>query len=535
VIDVLKGCVECLHLPFGIVDRGNFFLPETGLGLNHYTIEKGLVFSSEIKSILQCEEIPRKVSLQALDSFLTFRYIPGDTTILSCVKRLLPGHIAVCQNGKMDILRYWDFEMMDSSGGSEEQWIEGLAVSLREAVGSELVSDVPLGAFLSGGIDSSVVVALMSSIVEEPVKTFSVGFGEKGGVDELEYARLVAGHFETDHRELIVEEDAMRLLPEIVWHTDEPVADPASIPTYLVSEMARKYVKVVLTGEGGDEMFAGYIQYKAILMGEKYFSKIPKYLRMWLAPRVLRNTPGSFLDLFFSYTSSLGEEAKRRIADYISHSEDPVKAYLSIVSIFDEEERKQLFSDVISSQLKDSAPNKIVGTYLSDAAISNLLNRLLILESRTQLVDDFLLKTDRMTMAHSLEGRVPYLDHKLVGYACSMPPELKLHGLKDKYALRKAMSDVLPEATVRKRKHRFFVPIDLWLERSLNEIASQVLSEESCRRRAYFKTDKIRKIFRNFGRSKLYHSRQIWSLLTLELWHRTYVDRDRPDGPLRTL
>jgi len=503
--------------------------------LYYYEDEKGLLFSSEMKSILQYEEIPRRVDLQAIDYFLTFRYIPGDSTMLSGVKRLLPGYVATCQNGEVRMFRYWDFVMAESASRSEESWLHGLEAALREAVESELISDVPLGAFLSGGIDSSVVVALMSSVTSEPVKTFSVGFGEGGSIDELDQARVVANYLESDYHELIVEEDAMKLLPEIVWYADEPVADPALIPTYLVSELARRHVKVVLTGEGGDEMFAGYIQYKAALIGKRYISKIPKSVRTWVSPRLLKHMPGSFLDLFFSYSSALGEEAKSRIADYISDSEDPTKAYLSIVSIFDEEERRQMLSDDVSSQMKNVSPTSIVASYLSDSSVSDLLNRLILLESKTELVDNLLLKTDRMTMAHSLEARVPYLDHRLVEYACSMPSRLKLRGFRDKYALRKAMSNILPKATIKRKKHRFFVPIDLWLERSLSDLADQVLSEEALRRRRYLKADRIQKIVRDFERSRLYYSRQIWSLLTLELWHRAYLDRDRPDGPPRPL
>jgi len=503
--------------------------------LYYYEDEKRLLFSSEMKSILQYEEIPRRVNLQAIDYFLTFRYIPGDSTMLRGVKRLLPGHIATYQNGEVRMSRYWDFVMSESASGSEESWLHGLAAALGEAVESELISDVPLGAFLSGGIDSSVVVALMSSVTNEPVKTFSVGFGEGKNIDELDQARVVASHFETDHHELIVEEDEMKLLPEIVWYADEPVADPALIPTYLVSELARRHVKVVLTGEGGDEMFAGYIQYKATLMGRRYISKIPKSVRTWLAPKLLVHTPGSFLDLFFSYSSALGEEAKCRIADYISNSEDPVRAYLSIVSIFDEGEREQMMGDGFSEQLTDMTPSKLVGRYLVDSSTNDLLNRLILLESKTELVDNLLLKTDRMTMAHSLEARVPYLDHRLAEYACSMPSKLKLRGLKDKYALRKAVSNILPKTTVKRKKHRFFVPIDLWLERSLSELADQYLSEEILRRRGYFKVDRIQRMLMHFDRSKLYHSRQIWSLLTLELWLRAYVDRDHLGGPPKPL
>jgi len=537
-------CVERLRgmFAFALWDSSSkkLLLARDRIGIKplyYCEIGKGLLFSSEIKSILQCEEIPRRLDPQAIDWFLTFQYVPGDSTILSGVKRLLPGYIAMYRNGRMGMSRYWDFVMAESPSRSEESWLDGLAAALKEAVESELVSDVPLGAFLSGGIDSSAVVALMSSIADQPVKTFSVGFGEGGSIDELDYARIVASHLETDHYELVAEEDAVKLLPEIVWYADEPVADPALIPTYLVSKLARRHVKVVLTGEGGDEMFAGYIQYKATLMGKRYLSKIPKFMIIWLAPKLLKHVPGSFLDLFFSHSSALGEEAKRRIADYISYSEDPMKAYLSIVSIFDNEERRQILDDTVFSQLKEIGPSQIVGLYLSDSSVSDLLNKLILLESKTGLVDNLLLKTDRMTMAQSLEARVPYLDYRLVEYACSMPPKLKLRGFKDKYVLRRALSDAPPKITVKRKKHRFFVPIDLWfsLDRSLSELASQLLSKENLRKRGYFKVDQIRRIFKSFNRSRLYHSRQIWSLLTLELWHRIFIERDNTECPPRSI
>jgi len=246
---------------------------------------------------------------------------------------------------------------------------------------------------------------MMGSILDHPIKTFSVGFGTD--TDELDYARLVASHFETDHHELIVEEDSMKLLPEIIWYADEPVADPALIPTYLVSALARRHVKTVLTGEGADEMFAGYIQYKATVMGKHCVSKIPKYIREKTALKLLQHVPSCFLDLLFPYTSALDEQARRRIAEYISSSEDPAKAYLSIVSILDEEERKQMLCQNVLSQLQHTSSNGIAYRYLHDSSVQSLLNRLLLMESETSLVDNLLLKTDRMTMAHSLEGRVP--------------------------------------------------------------------------------------------------------------------------------
>jgi len=492
-----------------------------------------LLFSSEMKSILQYKEIPRKVDLRAMEQFLTFRFVAGESTILEGIKRLLPGHTATYRDGKLKISRYWDMDMTESISQSDEAWIEGTAIELRDAVESHLVSDVPLGVFLSGGIDSSAIAALMCSILGHPVKTFSVGFGSDA--DELEYARLVANHLGTDHFELTVEEDSMKLLPDIIWYADEPVADPALIPTYLVSGLAKRHVKTVLTGEGADEMFAGYIQYKATLMGKQYISKIPRYIRERTARRLLQYVPSSFLDLLFSYTSALGEQAKRRIAEYVSHAEDPAKAYLSIVSIFDEGERAQLLRDSILSQLQDTDSDGITSRYLHDSSVRSLLNRLLLAESKTSLVDNLLLKTDRMAMAHSLEARVPYLDHKLVEYACSTPPKMKLHGFAEKYVLKKAMAHALPGVTVKRKKHRFFVPIDLWLQRSLGDIASRFLSDEVLRKRGYFRIDFVRKLFEDFHRSQLYRSRQVWSLLTLELWHRTYLDRDDLRGPAKLL
>jgi asparagine synthase (glutamine-hydrolysing) len=501
--------------------------------LYYFQTDGKLLFSSEMKSILQYEEIPRKVDLGAMEQFLTFRYIPGDSTILQGIKRLLPGHTATYRDGNLKISRYWDWEMNDSTSLTDESWIDGLRIELRHAVESHLLSDVPLGVFLSGGIDSSAIVAIMCSILDRPVKTFSVGFGTDS--DELEYARLVANHFGTDHHELTVGVDSMKLLPDIVWYADEPVADPALIPTYLVSDLARRHVKVVLTGEGADEMFAGYIQYKATVMGKRYISKIPRQIRQKTARRLLEHTPNLFLDLLFSYTSALGEQAKRRIADYVSRAEDPALAYLSIVSIFDKQERKKLLSQSILSQRQCTESNGIAYRYLDESSVGPLLNKLLMMESKTSLVDNLLLKTDRMTMAHSLEGRVPYLDHNLVEYVCSMSSKMKLRGLGDKYALRKVMTDALPSLTVKRRKHRFFVPIDLWLQTYLNDLAPRFLSEETIRRRGYFKVDFVRKLLEDFHRSQLYRSRQLWSLLTLELWHRTFLDRDKLRGPASLL
>lgn len=496
----------------------------------YYTfVGKNLLFGSEIKSLLQYEELERAVDYDAMNEFLTFRYVPGPRTMFKGIKKLLPGEILVCEKGRVETKRYWDLDFSIEAGMSESYCLEQIEKMLTKSVLMRLMSDVPLGVYLSGGRDSSMVVAFMSKLIDTPIKTFTVGFGlEK--FDDNYYAKIVAERFGTEHHELLVEPETMRTLPEVIWHFDEPIADPAAIPTYLLSKFAKKYVTVVLSGEGGDELFGGYEQYKIMCVTKKYERILPPFIFSNLL-NVMRIMPKRFLDIFFKYTSRLGEEGMKRFSKYVLSLDDKAKSYLSIVSIFDEDEKERLVVEKRRSYLKaEDIRGFLTENYFENRRTRDLLTQLLLLETKIQLPDNFLMKVDKMTMAESIEARVPLLDYKLAEFVATAPSKLKLNGWTDKYIFRKLMDQFLPREVIKRRKARFFVPIDLWLSGELKDLASQILYDSS-----YFNPRYIDHVFRNFRDSRLYYARQLWNLLTFEIWHKIFIENDNLYHPRLSL
>jgi len=488
--------------------------------LYYIQFDGNFIFASEIKSILQHEGIKRRMNEKALYYFLTFRYVPGPMTMFEGIMKLQPGHHLVYHNNRIEIKKYWDIDFR-SEDHPEQYYIKKLQELIEESVKIRLMSEVPLGAYLSGGTDSSTVVAIMSKFLDKPVKTFTVGFDDER-FDETKYAKIVADEFSTDYHELIIGMDSIKHLPKIVWYFDEPIADPAAIPTYLLSEFAKKEVTVVLTGEGGDELFAGYEQYKIIHNSKRFLGKFPKRLRKAI-PWLVKKSPKSMLNALFSYSSRLGEQGVRRFAEYVDSMDDLSKSYLSIVSIFDQNELDELILKNKYDVLE------FVDGFLKNPSL-NIIDRLLLIDTKVQLPDNLLMKGDRMTMAFSVEARNPLLDKKLSEFVSTTPSDLKLRGFTDKYILRKVMKKYVPKQIIKRKKQRFFVPIDIWFEGELKDIIKQLLSEEEVRKRGLFNYNYIQKIFNEYEKSKLYYSRQLWNLLNFELWCRIFLDGD-PRNP----
>jgi len=521
------NCVKYLRgiFAFAIWDGNKklLFLARDRLGvkpLYYTTIGNQLIFSSEIKSIFLDERVERKVNLNALYYFLVLRYTPSYTTMFKNIFRLPPGNTLVWKNGDVKINRYWKVNM-NPKYDSENYYIKKTKKMLNECVRTELVSEVPLGAFLSGGIDSSSVVALMTENMNESVKTFSVGF-EDERANELNYARVVADYLGTDHREFVIETEDYKLLPEIIWHFDEPLAtDISSIPLYQLSKLAKKYVTVVLTGDGGDEVFGGYEIFKIMKYSEKFLNFIPSYIRKIGFNIGFSITPKKIQDAFFGFASSLGKKGNERCEKYFTMvGKNTEKSYLEIVGIFDEEETNDLCTNKI--------PKKNISESLSKYFIdkSKIFNNLILLETEIKLPDNYLLKTDKMTMAFGIEARVPLLDYKLVELAAKFPENLKLRFLKDKYILRKIMETKLPKNIITRKKQRWFVPIDNWFESDLMDIFKELYSEKNVKKLDYFKYEYIKKMISDFKKSKLYYARQMWSLLVFELWRRIFIEND---------
>src|SRR6266536_1347449 len=387
----------------------------------YYTLTPSLtlVFGSELKSILEHPDVKREINLEALDAYLTLGYVPDPLTIFRNIHKLPPGHYLTFFSGRLCIQQYWDFNFEPAESRRPEDYLEELRALLDESVRLRLISDVPLGAFLSGGIDSSTVVALMARHMGQPVKTFSIGFHEDS-YNELKYARMTAKQFGTDHHEFFVTPDICSVVDELVWHFDEPFADSSAIPTYMVSKLAREHVTVVLSGDGGDELFAGYTRY-VVDRGRSAFSRMPGLVRKGLMQPLSSHLPHGTLGRNFIHNISL----------------DPIDRYLDSVSVFTRLNKESLYTDGFRQQLRDEDwVTKCFHKLAAKVDTGKSLDALLYLDSKTYLPGDIMTKVDRMSMAVSLEARAPLLDHKLIDFVTGVPASLKLAGLETKHLLK---------------------------------------------------------------------------------------------------
>lgn len=526
------GCVRMFNgdFAFAIYDSRKkvIFLARDHVGvkpLYYYDDGKKFIFASELKAILECPEVKRQVNVTALSYALTFRFVPWDDSILAGVKKLLPGHFLVYDLSKssLSLSKYWDVGISegDVAHESEDFFAQKIRETFLDSVRRRLMSDVPLGVYLSGGIDSSSILAAMSSLRKPdgqggPIKTFSVGFGYGEYSDELEHAKRVSDDFATEHHEFIVNSsDAIPEIPRIVWHNDEPISDTAHIPFYFLAKNARKHVTVVLTGEGGDELFAGYEHYKFMPVLDRI--RGTGSIGRLAAAAALKVAPGFVLDRFFRYSSALGREAKTRALRALGAGSE-MQRYLEIVSIFDDEEKKSLLRPEVLSQMKPLSEK--LSPYFSEG---DRLNRMLRLEFKTVLPESYLMKGDKMNMAFGVEGRVPILDRRLVELAFSIPPAMKLRLFREKYIFKKALKGLVPEHSLRREKHRFFVPIDRWIK-ELMPVYEGLLSRQSIERQGYFNYSYVRKALDSYGRSRLFYSRQLWALITFQIWHKLFIE-----------
>ena len=478
------------------------FLARDRLGIKplyYYFDGDKFIFASEIKAILEYEGIEREVDLNALNEYFTYRYVPTNRTMIKNIYKLLPGHILIFKNNEINVSRYWDLKE-SITNNSESYYTSKLRELLRESVKIRLMSDVPLGVYLSGGIDSSCIVALMSEI-RDNIKTFSVGFGSEGE-SEVDYARFVSEYFGTEHHEINVNEEDLKILPEMVWHLDEPIADAATLPTYVISRFAKKEVTVVLAGEGGDELFAGYDNYKIMMLGHKFSKTIPDFLK----PKI------SKVSKYFSDHSNA-----KRVFDLMC-AKDEYERYSDVISLFNENEMNKLgFNKENSSN--NYFPNNM-----------KLLNKLLYFGINTWLPNDFLMKADKMTMAHAIEERVPLLDHNIAEFSFTLPTNLKLRGMSGKYIFKKAMVGILPKRIIYRRKHGYNAPMDYWFKHSLKDVLAQLLDESS--HNLYNKENAMNllKEFQRSGKSykmNFYNAQKLWSILIFEMWHKMFIEGDR--------
>jgi asparagine synthase (glutamine-hydrolysing) len=477
----------------------------------YYSVSRGgtLVFGSELKSLLEHPDVERTINPQALDAYFSLGYVPDPISIFANIEKLPPGHHLTFTSGRLTVERYWDFNYnANGNGHKASDYLEELRALLDEAVKLRLVSDVPLGAFLSGGVDSSTVVALMARHMDQPVKTFSIGFNEDS-YDELKYARLTAEKFGTDHHEFLVTPDICEVVDELAWHFDEPFADSSAIPTYVVSKLAREHVKVVLTGDGGDELFAGYSRY----VTERHRSKFD------LVPQVVKKAVMDPL----SRTMPHGAWGRNYLQNV---SLDPISRYLDTVSVFTGLNKASLYTADFSDQLRNSSH---LGSYFHELSrcvkSSAPLDSLLYIDSKTYLPGDILTKVDRMSMAVSLEARVPLLDHKLIEFVTRIPASMKLAGIETKHLFKQAIADLVPAEIVNRPKQGFGVPIQQWINQQLRERIRDTLNDPRTLQRGYVTRSHVELLLDEHERGRRDHAMALWSLLMLELWHRQYMDR----------
>lgn len=512
-----EACVERLRgmFAFAIYDKRErkLFIARDRVGVKplHYAvIGSGIVFGSEIKSLLQHRAVNREINLEAVSDFFSFGYVPDPHSAFRGINKLLPGHTLTFKDSRLTTRCYWDFEYPEKKeepARDESYYIERLRELIAESVRLRLVSDVPLGAFLSGGIDSSTVVAMMAREMDRPVKTFSIGFTESS-FDELDYARIAARHFNTDHYEFVVTPDVCNIVEEIVWHHDEPFADVSSIPTYIVSKMAREHVTVALSGDGGDELFAGYERYLVDESRAK-FERVPRFIRRGMMLPLSRVLP----------QGAYGKNFLRNVAL------DADERYVDSISYFSEEKKRGLLSNEFLREVISRDSSEEFRRIYAAPASKKRIDHLLYLDSKTYLPGDIMTKVDRMSMAHSLEAREPLLDHKLIEFVAQIPASLKLRGSETKSILKRAIRGMIPDEIIDRKKQGFGVPIQKWFKKDLREMLIDTLTGSRAQQRGYFNPGAIEAIMDEHMRGRRDNSRHLWGLLTLELWHRQFIDR----------
>lgn len=475
-----------------------------------YYFKNGLfLFGSEIKAIKQYPGMQNHVSLTAVSDYLTYLYVPGPDTIFEDIYKLPPACLLIFEKDKINIKQYWELDYRKNKRQDEAYYVENLRSLLTETIRMHLMSEVPLGAFLSGGMDSSAIVALMSEVSGQAIKTFSVGFNAKG-FDELEYARLVAKEFGTEHHEINLDPDIIKLLPALVAHFDEPFADSSLIPTYLISEFARKKVTVCLSGDGGDELFAGYS-----------WTRRQKFINDYKnLPRIAREIIKRIL-LSQDYQPDRRNTLLDKIARFVYDSELSLEdSFLRRRTCFSQKMKSSLFTENILGSLGSyQSASRILGLF-SKNFIDNDIEKLLFVDTKTYLPDDCLCKVDMMSMKNSLEVRVPFLDHKVVEFVSSIPLEFKLKGRISKYVLKKTLKGVLPQQILKQRKLGFTIPLNSWFRSQLKNNAKEILLANDSNSRSFFSMPFVEWMLKEHFENRQDFGAQIFALLVFKLWLR---------------
>lgn len=521
--------IECLHALRGMfalaiwdARRRELWLARDRLGkkpLYYFNDGARLIFGSEIKAILAYPGAPRVLNRGVLPLYLAYGYVPAPYTIFDDIRVLMPGCWLRVRDGLAEERAYWTppvpapaLSHPEKNGTGEREWISALLDQLREAVRLRLISDVPLGAFLSGGLDSSVVTALMAEAASGPVKTFAMGFAGEPSYDETAYARAAAKHLGTEHHEFVVEPKVVDLAPQLAWHLDQPFGDSSAVPTYLVSKLAREHVTVALTGDGGDELFAGYERFRAARLAQRYRA-VPALAHRGVVALAKRWPQGTaYRDL------------GRRTLRFVKAARLPLpEQYLGWVGV--------MSPDLVRDVLGDSAADAMMHfqTYFRATNGGDPVPTLLDVNLRSYLPDDLLIKADRMSMAASLESRSPFLDHVLVEFAMTVPLSLKLHGGVGKYILKRAFEGKLPAEIIRRRKHGFGVPIGRWFRTSLRDYLIDTLLSARAAGRGLLRPEAVHRLVSEHLSGQRDHGHALWTLMMLEVWHQVFLDSRQGD------
>jgi asparagine synthase (glutamine-hydrolysing) len=472
-----------------------------------------LLFASEFSALVLHPDVSRDVDYEAIHHYLSFICVPAPLTAYRAIRKLEPAHWLLWRNGEIKTERYWQLDFSNKVSLSETEAGERAIELLREAVRIRLMSEVPLGAFLSGGIDSSAVVALMAQESSDPVKTFSIGFEEQD-FSELHHARRVAEYVGAEHHEFVVRPDAMEVLPMLVDHYGEPFADSSAIPSYYVSRETRRYVTVALNGDGGDECFAGYERYAAMNLAQSY-AALPGVLRDGVIGNAAKALPA-----FQSRANPIGK-AQRFLA---AASLSPIERYLRWISAFDESAKLNLYSDSFRQETANFSTPGIIAPWLAKANSSGIVDAALLTDTMTYLPNDLLVKMDIASMSVSLEARSPFLDHVLMEFAASLPEKLKLRRLTTKYLLKQVLKKLVPAENLSRRKMGFGVPIGYWFRGVMQPFLRETLLSDKALSRGLFQPEKVRRIVDEHVEHKADHSHRLWSLLMLELWFERFID-----------
>lgn len=495
---------------FCIFDKENndFLLARdhTGIKPLFYTFtDDGIAFGSEIKSLLQVNGVKKEVNKTLIDSYMSVGYTPTNDTLFKNIFKLEPGHYMTIKNGEVEIKQYWNIQYDKSNDKGEAYYIKETQNLFEDAIKKQLRSDVPLGVFLSGGIDSSAVVAMMHKQGVKDIKTFSVAWDYGDKFNETKYARAVAKQFNTDHTEyFMTAEDFKNFLPEYIRHMDEPVTEAAAISLYYLAKKTKEKVTVVLSGEGADEVYGGYPIYKYMHVVEQY-KKIPSFIRKPFLNPILR---------------MLGT----KWAKYADLSEMPIEQSYSGVSFYENSQKNKLYSKQFSEYVKNNNNQAKLKQFYDYTKNDDLQTKMQYLDLKTWLVDDLLIKADRMSMAASLELRVPFLDHRFIEFSATMPSKYRFKGYENKYILKKAMEPYLTEEILYRKKLGFPTPLSIMFKGELFDFVKNIIDSDVSHARGYFDQTEIKKVLEEHKKGLEDHHRILWQLLVLELWHREYID-----------